>query len=409
MLQAAKGVEAPDDRLHQILRHQDGAEARLDRLRKETPALYRELARQAEISLISLRSVPRHFLREVYHPPRKESKAQGKLGTIRILKHLRHGSMSSSTSVGMMKDGLPCIVKRYRPLREALNPKLFFAHQERMLQRLRQIDDPRIEEIFDQILLEDRTFIQIKPYLRCVSLWTWLKEHPNRRDRIALLQELGLLLQLLHDHQIAHMDLKPDQLLLFHEADGSWRSPPRMLLIDYDFSMIDGQITLPIGSVPYYAPEQFDPEKRPRSHPQGVLADIYAYCVIIHRILSESFPFADGTTEPSHLDVHKLAHDWDAIEIPHPPLREMILQGLHPDPAQRPTLDAIRAILADPALLEAAAHFPAKRLPVTPTRRKALQERVYRHYHKDTGSYWPLLALLFLLFALFFAIKQCGS
>ncbi|MCB9641134.1 MAG: hypothetical protein H6727_19710 [Myxococcales bacterium] len=402
MLEAARGARPPDERLLAILQHQKGVEERIAQLEREQPRLYEALCREAEISCVSLQVISPHYRSLWYKSWKEKGKSTQKFGPVRVLKHLRHGSMSSSTSVGSLPDQALCLIKRYRPLREGLSPQEMFAHQERMIQRLRKIQDARVEEVLDHFLLEDDTYVQIKPFLRCVSLWDWMIEHPSRRERVLLLQELARILGLLHKHQIAHMDLKPDQLLLFREPGGGWSSPPKMTLIDYDFSMVDGMLTLSVGSAPYYAPEQFDEKRRPRSHEEGKKADIYAFCVIVHRVLSERFPFGDGSTEPTHLDIHKVERDWEALDIPYAPLREIIRAGLEPEARSRPKLSKILAVLEEPALLDMADSFPTVRKLVPVARKQELDQRaqqVQEPWRGETWLFWLSIVLMVILFA----------
>ncbi len=394
MLTEAKGVRASDERLVRILRNQQGASERIARLEREDSDLYEALALEAERACIHLAHPPVHHRTAWYRTWKNKANANQKLGHVRILKHLRHGSLSSSTSVGRLPDQTICLVKRYRPLREALSPQEMFAHQERMIQRLRKIQDPRVEEIFDHFLLEDDTYVQIKPYLRCVSLWDWMKQHTERAPRIVLLQEIARVLLLLHDHDIAHMDLKPDQILLFPEQQGGWSSPPKLTLIDYDFSMVDGMLTLSVGSAPYYAPEQFDEARRPRSHKEGKQADVYAFCVMVHRLLSERFPFGDGRTEPTHLDIHKIERDWDALEIPHKPLHDVIRAGIDPEPKHRPKLSEILEVLEDPALLAVSGAFPTERKVVPIARQNLLNRRASSQETNAWVWFWGALGAL---------------
>ncbi len=400
MLKEAKGAKASDERLVRILQHQQGFSERIARLEREDADLYAALALEAERACVHLAHPPAHHRAAWYRTWKNKSGANQKLGNVQILKHLRHGSLSSSTSVGRLPDRSICLVKRYRPLREALSPQEMFAHQERMIQRLRKIQDPRVEEIFDHFLLEDDTYVQIKPYLRCVSLWDWMKQYTDRAPRILLLQEIARVLLLLHEHDIAHMDLKPDQILLFPEEHGGWSSPPKMTLIDYDFSMIDGILTLSVGSAPYYAPEQFDESRRPSSHKEGEKADVYAFCVMVHRLLSERYPFGDGRTEPTHLDIHKIERDWDALEIPHPPLHDVIRAGIDPEPKHRPKLSEILEILEDPALLAVAGAFPTERKVVPVARQDILERRTSPQVDVVWVWFWGLLVglLAWLLF-----------
>ncbi|MEM1010147.1 MAG: protein kinase, partial [Myxococcota bacterium] len=303
------------------------------------PEFAKELQKEAELRCLHVPHMHRHFRSEHYLDRWEGVEPKQVWGGVEILKRLHKGSMSSSSYLGRLSDGTLRLIKRYRPLREGLQPDNMFRHQERMIQHLRKIDDQRVEEVFEHFLLEDQSYIQIKPYLQGFSVWDWMEDHPKLMARLLLLRELGEILELLHAHEIAHMDLKPAQLLLF--KSNSWDTPPKMTLIDYDFSMVQVKLTLSVGSVPYYAPEQFMHGCVPSSHEEGRKSDVYAFCVMVYRMLLERFPFAEGETEPTNIDQHKLNWDLDRLHLSHWSLDQILHKGLDPDPKKRPELEEI--------------------------------------------------------------------
>ena len=322
----------------------------IDALSKEHPSLFVELCRLAERQSIHISRPLMHRRKAWYSPlPDPLPPLQSSYGPYGVLHPLQEGSMDSRSYVGAHPDGYYCLIKVYNPKVIGIKQKEMFAHQERMIQRLNQIPDPRVEELLDHFLWED-TYVQIKPYLRHMQLWDWLEFHKDRTLRLNLLRELGEVIQVLHTHNIAHMDLKPGQILMMLDMETQEPAfPPDILLIDYDFSMVDQQRTLSVGSVPYYAPEQFGtPEKDdPKA---GEYADVYAFSVIIHRVLSESYPFAEGHTEPTDIDMLKNQHNLESLTTPYPPLTMLLQRGLDPEPSKRPSLQELLDCLAHPEL-----------------------------------------------------------
>jgi serine/threonine protein kinase len=348
--------------LDQILDHHTEYVALMGPLVEKETGLWQRLSLRAEERCIHLKRPLMHRRRAHYtpvpdpHPPIKQT-----IAGYPVLYPLHKGSLGSKTLVAAHPDGFLCLLKQYRPEEVDLDPRVMFRHQERMIQRLNQVPDPRLEEVLDHFLMEDGLYIQVKPFLRCNTLKHWMGLHPGRDKRIRLLQSIGHVLQVLHQNEVAHMDLKPEQVLVLPDPEtGAFSDPPDFVLIDYDFSMVDGELTLSVGSAPYYAPEQFE-RHAPKGHLAGVRADTYAFSVFMHRLLAETFPFGDGRTEPTLLDEMKTKRILTSLSIPHKPLRKVLQAGLHPKPSKRPSFDEILEALEDPSLVEQSHLFPTTR------------------------------------------------
>lgn len=361
---AEKG--ATGERLDRILEAHHPFVDQIGAIEQTHPDLFAALLAHAEERVVHLRRPLMHRRRAYYTPiPSPLPPVRRQLAGYDVLYPLHQGSLGSETLVSPHPDGFLCLLKQYKPAEVDLDPKVMFRHQERMIQRLNQIPDPRVEEVIDHFLLDDGTYIQVKPFLRCNTLKKWMDLHPTREYRIRLLQAVGEVLQSLHANEVAHMDLKPEQVLVLPDPeDGTYSDPPAFVLIDYDFSMVDGNLTLSVGSAPYYAPEQFE-RHAPRGHKAGMRADTYAFCVLVHRLLSETFPFGDGRTEPTMLDEFKTKRILTSLTIPYKPLRKVLQAGLHPKPKKRPSFDEVLEALKDPGLFEQSHLFPTTR-PVHP-------------------------------------------
>jgi tRNA A-37 threonylcarbamoyl transferase component Bud32 len=158
-----------------------------------------------------------------------------------------------------------------------------------------------------------------------------------------------------HARGIAHLDLKPENLLL-HE-DG------RLVLADFGLARLLEQGRLEAGSsmflgTPYYmAPEQFRGEPEPRS-------DLYALGVILYQLLTLQRPFT-GTT-PQALMMKHVLEDPPALQAAYPAapaaLEPVVQKALAKRPADR--YQTAEALLADfraavGSLVSASAQLPA--------------------------------------------------
>lgn len=159
----------------------------------------------------------------------------------------------------------------------------------REIDAMRKLDHPRILRIFDAGQEGDRLWYSME-YLRKKSLEDVLKDRHagggilTMEEFLTLARGLGDSLGYLHDRQLVHRDLKPDNLLVDDDFD-----PTLMdfgLAKDFERSEMTAEGMI-MGTPRYMAPEQV--QGRDASFP----ADVYQVGLILYRALTGGLPLED--------------------------------------------------------------------------------------------------------------------
>ena len=163
------------------------------------------------------------------------------------------------------------------------------------------------------------------------SLFQHFKRKPLPIDElIEMAARMAAAVHDIHRQHVIHLDLKPDNFLQ--------RPSGEMVLIDYGLSRHDQlpdllaeEFTIPMGTFPYIAPEQF---LRQRG---DLRSDLYALGALLYEMATGRFPFG----QPEKLSGVKKRLWRDPVpprairkEIPEW-LQEIILRALEVDPALR--------------------------------------------------------------------------
>ncbi|MEU9831945.1 serine/threonine-protein kinase [Streptosporangium sp. NPDC048047] len=170
------------------------------------------------------------------------------------------------------------------------------AHREmRLYERL---EHPRLIRLFDTLTVDDPAHPELDGAAVLVmelasgSLADLRREHDAGPvpDAPRLLAEVCEGIAHLHAEGWVHGDLKPSNILIM--ADGSVRLADFGLAAELEGT--HGYLP-PLGSSDYVPPERWTEPLGQRGMPVRTTADIWAFGVIAHQMLTGSFPFA-GTT-----------------------------------------------------------------------------------------------------------------
>jgi eukaryotic-like serine/threonine-protein kinase len=176
----------------------------------------------------------------------------------------------------------------------------------------------------------------------------------NLRLVLDVLDGMAAGLQAMHDAGLAHLDVKPANVILRPQRDVSAprrpRSDVRQVPVLVDFGLAGRKVRPGCGSPYYGAPEVWDTSAfGDRLDPRAT--DVYAFSCLAYELLTGRPLFA-GPTLPAIFSLH-LTHDgnppgleWLCEHERHAPLAELLAAGLAREPGRRISIKDMRARLA---------------------------------------------------------------
>ncbi len=192
---------------------------------------------------------------------------------------------------------------------------------------LSKLDHPHIIHIYDFGLTDDDIPYLVVSYAPHGTL----RQHYPRGTRLPFgevvnyVNQAAEALQYVHEHQLVHRDVKPQNMLL----DAS----NEIILNDFgtttvSYSLVPNAVDFE-GTILYAAPEQLEGRSLRRS-------DQYALAIMTHELLSGSWPFV-GTFEEvarKHMFEQPPTLREKGIEVPLP-IEEALQRALSKDPSKR--------------------------------------------------------------------------
>lgn len=168
------------------------------------------------------------------------------------------------------------------------------------------------------------------------------------REALSILDQMARGLEAAHAQGVVHRDLKPENTFLVHLPG----EPPMVKILDFGLSKLAADVDrraektqsgVAIGTPMYMSPEQA------RGRDVDHRTDIYALGVVAYELILGRPPFPHARTAPEHW----AAHLSEAPPLPRsiwpeiPPQLDLVLFALiAKDPAHRPTLAQVRAVIA---------------------------------------------------------------
>lgn len=191
------------------------------------------------------------------------------------------------------------------------------------------------------------------------------REEMSVAEMLAVLDGVAAGLAAMHRAGIAHLDVKPSNIILRARAgdEPTAETPGNVpaLPVLVDFGLAGRRIRPGCATVYYGAPEVWSPPSGFELPPMP--ADVYAFVCMAFEMLTGELLF-DGDTAVAIVATH-LDHSGvpprlaQYLRIPHlQPLMELFARALHPDPLRRASIDVVRRGLASIAPSLARSSWP---------------------------------------------------
>jgi serine/threonine-protein kinase len=223
----------------------------------------------------------------------------------------------------------------------------------REAQSMARLNHPHVVAVYDAGTLEDGAVFIAMEYVQGQTLRQWCQQAPSRpwREVVHAYLAAGRGLVAAHAAGLIHRDFKPDNVLIgedgrvrvtdFGLARAGSTPDAAQPVTALPTSALHTPLTLPgsvLGTPAYMAPELL------QGQPANVRSDVYAFCASLYEALYGRVPFALD----SLASLLRLVHEG---KPPVPPadsqvpawVSRAVLQGLHPDPLQRP--DSLEQVL----------------------------------------------------------------
>ena len=203
------------------------------------------------------------------------------------------------------------------------------------------LDHPHIVRIYDFGEFEGLPYFTME-YVEGGSLSQKLIAEPmGFRESANLIEMIARAIQLVHDRQLVHRDLKPGNILLTKDLAPKISDFGLAKRLGTDLSVtITGTV---MGTASYMAPEQARGDKH-----VGPAVDIYALGAILYECLTGQPPFRDETYEKTIRRVidEEPKRPRELLSLIPPELEAICLKCLEKDPAERyaTALDVARDI-----------------------------------------------------------------
>jgi len=203
---------------------------------------------------------------------------------------------------------------------------------EREIQVMKSITHPNIIRLID-VFDDSSTVCIVMELINGGDLFDKIQErqHFSEQDASSVIRQILEAVRYLHDHNIAHRDLKVDNILCSNENHDF-----HIYVADFGLSRFfsdDAMMISRVGSVEYAAPEIL------LGQPYSKACDLWSIGVVTYILLTGMFPFSDPSPTVLMEKITHCIYKWeDNLEISDT-VRDFVAHLLYTDPNRRVTAE----------------------------------------------------------------------
>jgi serine/threonine protein kinase len=258
--------------------------------------------------------------------PVKRKQSQSFPPRFKIMEKLGEGGVAAVYKVLDRKSDSIRALKALKP--ELIRDPLATDRFQDEFRILRHLHHPGLPEMYDYGVTEDGTPYIIMEYIEGEPLDDYCAENPD--DLRLLLYEITEALSFIHTHNLLHLDIKPDNILVRRTTAYSRSEKPEAVLIDFGMSYRRdeaGEVT--VSGTPAYMP----PEIIRREDDLTRAADYYNLGATIYELIEGRVPFEGSLEEVlrAHLS-SSVAFERETVEHTdlYPRVRELMSKDINP-------------------------------------------------------------------------------
>ncbi|TWO72085.1 protein kinase [Caenimonas sedimenti] len=265
----------------------------------------------------------------------------------RLSRKIGSGGMTEVYLAIREDDGLPVVLKVLDAAGKATSEHLSRFIQEYTL--LSRIVDPHVIRIYDQGFTDDHAYIAME-YFERGDLRSELNAGMNQKRVLAVISQVAMALDAIHERGIIHRDLKPENIML--RPDGSVAladfGVAKSMLAAENMALTQTRHGDVVGTPYYLSPEQV------AGHAITPATDMYSLGVMMYEMLAGERPFRADSLDL--LLARHLSAPTPMLPLEHEGLQPVVEKLMAKNPADRyPTARSLLDDLAQRPLLRTVA------------------------------------------------------
>lgn len=169
------------------------------------------------------------------------------------------------------------------------------------------------------------------------------------REAVEIAHQLCLALDYIHSKDVAHLDVKPDNVLFRYPLADETR--PEAVLLDFGIARREGKKEgLEAGAIPYMPPERLVLLRgtvAPESKIDKKLVDVYGVGMLLYKMLTGRLPFGGASRSSITSAILRKAPTRPSKynrAVPQA-VEEIVLRSLDKDPQRRPSAQMLASML----------------------------------------------------------------